>query len=299
MKRKSFKLTNLILALTIGATIISCTNDNIENSQEARITEKASSLANKIGKFRQDEEKRISSEFKSFATSSASNSVEKNATFYHDLKLKSVYKERETFKFTSLQNLADEINFLVLFDKEKADNLFKKYSTHLRKSIYTVEPTLDYETAIITDINELSTIKSDSSTGKYIGVVSVKEGVLLSNGVYNITWHVGVEKHKDDIGLTFYRNFTQHGSNAYVNGQWVLYPSSMRPALDAYAEFFGSGIGEIENLGFLSDYGSVIRNTGGKKDHVWKPSRGKIGGTFTTTVNGNEYKLEGATNFQW
>ncbi|SEH27143.1 hypothetical protein [Chryseobacterium culicis] len=299
MKRKSFKLTNLLLAVSIGATMLSCTNDSIENSHEMRTTETASGLANKIGKFRSDEEKRISSEFKSFATGSTSNNVEKNAIFYHDLKLKSVYKERETFKFTSLQNLADEINFLVLFDKEKAENLFQKYSNYLRKSIYTVEPTLDYETAITTDINELSTIKSDNSTGKYIGVVSVKEGVLLSNGVYNITWHVGVEKHKDDIGLTFYRNFTQLGSNAYVNGQWVLYPSSMRPALDAYAEFFGSGIGEIETLGFLSDYGSVIRNTGGKQNYVWKPSRGKIGGTFTTTVNGNEYKLEGASNFQW
>jgi len=299
MKRKLFKLTNLTLVITIATATISCTNENMENQQEVKTTETNSSLASKVGKFRQDEEKRISSEFKNFTTASTSNSVEKNATFYHDLKLKSVYKEREAFKFTSLQNLADEINFLVLFDKEKAENLFQKYSNYLRKSIYTVEPTLDYETAITTDINELSTIKSDNSTGKYIGVVSVKEGVLLSNGVYNITWHVGVEKHKDDIGLTFYRNFTQHGSNAYVNGQWVLYPSSMRPALDAYAEFFGSGIGEIETLRFLSDYGSVIRNTGGKQNYAWKPSRGKIGGTFTTTVNGNEYKLEGATNFQW
>ncbi|GEM_PF-6787885 len=299
MKRKSFKLTNLILAVSIGATMLSCTNDSIENSNEVKATEKVSDLTNRIGKFRQDEEKRISSEFKSFTATSPSNNVEKNATFYHDLKLKSVYKEREAFKFTSLQNLADEINFLVLFDKEKADSLFQKYSNYLRKSIYTVEPTLDYETAIATDINELSTIKSETSTGKYIGVVSVKEGVLLSNGVYNLTWHVGVEKHKDDLGLTFYRNFTQIGSNAYVNGQWVLYPSSMRPALDAYARFYGSGIGEIETLGFLSDYGSVIRNTGGKKDYVWAPKTARIGGTFTTTVNGNEYKLEGASDFQW
>lgn len=298
MKRKLFKLTTLVLVLSMGITAISCTNENTENVQTKTINT-AGNLTNRVQVFRNNEEKAISSEFKNFTVGSNADKVEKTATFYHNLKLKSVYKEREEFQFTSLQNLADEINFLVLFDKEKSDRLFEKYSKFLRKSIYTVTPTLDYETAIITDINELGTIQPDISAGKYLGVGSVKEGVLLSNGVYNLTWHVGVERHKDDIGIMFYRNFTQIGSNALVNGQWVLYPSSMRPALDAYAEFQGSGIGDLERLGFLSDYGSVLRNTGGKTNHAWAPTRGRIGGTFTTTVNGNEYRLEGATNFQW
>jgi uncharacterized lipoprotein YehR (DUF1307 family) len=296
MKKKLLKLSALAFTFSLFLSVTSC-SDASENIDSITSSEINGSLTNRIQSFRNIEEKKVLVEFKNFTNSQASQNIEKNAIFFHQQKLKSIYKERQQFHFTSIQNLADEINSLVLIDKEKSEKLFNTYSNFLRKSIYTVEPTVNYEDAITLDIDKL--IKNDNSTGKYIGVVSVKEGVLLTNGTYSITWHVGIEKHKDDLGSTFYRNFTQLGSNVQINGQWTTYPSSMRPSLDSKAEFFGASIYHHETLGFLSDYGSVIRNTGQKTDYGWAPKSARIGGTFTTTVNGTEYSLEGANNFTW
>ncbi|MDC8105598.1 hypothetical protein MTQ00_13735 [Chryseobacterium sp. B21-037] len=296
MKKKLLKLSTLAFTFSILLSISSC-RDASENIDSVTTSEVNGNLANKIQSFRNVEEKKVLVEFKNFINSQASQNIEKNAIFFHEQKLKSIYKERQEFHFTSIQNLADEINSLVLIDKEKSEKLFTSYSKFLRKSIYTVEPTVNYEDAITLDISKLT--KTNDPTGKYIGVVSVKEGILLTNGAYSITWHVGIEKHKDDLGTTFYRNFTQIGSNVQINGQWTTYPSSMRPSLDSRADFFGASIYHHEMLGFLSDYGSVIRNTGQKTDYGWAPKSARIGGTFTTTVNGAEYSLEGASNFTW
>lgn len=297
--KKTLKGLSLILALSsISITINSCRN-NEENMESINTFEAQNNLAKKISVFRSQQESATLLEFKKFIASENGNKIEKNAAFYHQLKLKSIYKEREEFKFISVQNLADELNSLALLDKKKSDELFQKYSNFLRKSIYNIEPIMTFEEALTTNIDKVNTSESNNINQKYIGVTTVKEGILLTNGSYTITWHVGVEKHRDDIGQTFYRNFTQIGSNVKINGQWIVYPSSMRPSLDANAEFFGASMYHKETLGFLSDYGSVIRNTGQQTNYQWTPKSARIGGTFTTTVNSTEYKLEGASNFTW
>lgn len=225
--------------------------------------------------------------------------------FYHQERLKSIYELRNKINFTSIQSIADEINSLKLLNPKEADALYNKYSELLIKSKFSVYPIVDNELALVSNfkgeviingekINLIS--KSKTTTSKYIGVDYVREGVLLTNGVYCITWHAGRTKHRDDIGRTFWRNFTQLGSNILVNNVWVQYPSSMRPLLDAHAEFAYGGL-FTENVGFPADYGSVIRNYGAQHGEQHFPVYVKTGGTFTTTVNGVEMKLEGQSIF--
>ncbi|AEW85932.1 hypothetical protein C3B47_14085 [Flavobacterium columnare] len=228
-----------------------------------------------------------------------------NLEFYHTERLNSIYELRKELNFTSIQSIADEINSLKLLNPKKANLLYDKYSTLLKKDKYSITYLNDNETALVLNskgeviiggkiIKLINTSNTEST--RYIGVDFVREGTLLTNGSYSISWHAGRSEHKDDLGRTFWRNFTQLGSNVLTNNGWVQYPSSMRPLLDAHANFSYGGA-HTEHLGFLSSYGSVLRNSGGQKNVPNIPYYVKTGGTFTTTVNGVEMKLEGQSIF--
>lgn len=60
--------------------------------------------------------------------------VLEDVKFYHQEKLKAIYAERTRFGFTSIQSIADEINFLKLIDLNKSNQLFKSYKSFLTKN---------------------------------------------------------------------------------------------------------------------------------------------------------------------
>lgn len=145
------------------------------------------------------------------------NNLKKDLEFYHGKRLEMIYELRSKLGFTSLQSIVDEINSLVLFDPQKAEQIFNQNSGLLKKTKFSVVSKFgeDISTVLNTEgkikIGE-ELIDFGNKTGNISKVVYEKEDkwggyestpMLLTNdskafgfnwGVFFVEWRVGKKK---------------------------------------------------------------------------------------------------------
>lgn len=231
--------------------------------------------------------------------------------FYHQEKLKAIYAERAHFGFTSIQSIADEVNYSMFLDPNKAEKLKSDYEDLLVCSEFITKVKVDTYESLISNSNGeyfLNSIKNtikvqnhENTLNRLTGLNTIKEGVLISNGSYSITYHVGVSTHKDDIGITFYGNFTQYGS--FVNG--ALYPSWFYTNSGSKCTFQPYGLGTpSRTVDFIASSGDIVRNivsqntlTGNSQYNTINTNyTNQVSGTYVTVINGQFVSLIGYKN---
>lgn len=231
--------------------------------------------------------------------------VLEDVKFYHTLKLEAIYAERAHFGFTSIQSIADEINFTKLVNPEKSLRLLNENQLFLLEEnniVKTVCNSLDglimnEKGKFVVNNNLIKQEQKSENSSRYVQDSQIKQGVLANNGIYAITWHVGVSEHKGDIGNNYYGNFTQFGSFIYGS----LYPSWFYPTSNSSQRFVQIGtIDPIKEryVGFPKSAGSIVKDddVNSWSTDYWNkysPLEGFVSGTFQTVVGGQFVSISG------
>ena len=305
------KIIFLSLIFVINVFIISC-NDQEYSKQETQnrgmlsfiSEEEMNKKINEIKVFKQNQETIILEQilkrnnvklpkFEDFKTSKTGDflridekKILEDIKFYHELKLKAIYDERIHFGFTSIQSIADEINFLNLLNKTESNNLLSIYSKFLNTSNNFTYPINSTSTSLIMNDNGLFELKGktiDNSLIKSNTESRIKQGILAGNASinYGITWHAVSELSSI---------YTQFGS--FINGQ--LYPSWYTPNSNTQA-IFCQGL-NCMYLTFPTGYGSAIQNIS-STDGYFNVVSGNVSGNFATAIGGQFVHVSGSVNF--
>lgn len=190
------KIKSYLLATMFAITLFSCSKDNdngIENNStsEKQIFNFSSEkeMQDKIAEieaFRNLQEKQILSKnpininIKAPAVASIQKNMQRtltdkektamldNVKFFHQEKLKAIYEERAYFGFTSIQSIADEINFLKLTDNDKSNQLYNKYSTFLKNNGYETTTIFNNETSLVINTEGALLVKKENISKKFL-----------------------------------------------------------------------------------------------------------------------------------
>lgn len=232
--------------------------------------------------------------------------------FYHNLKLEAIYAERAHFGFTSIQSIADEINFTKLINKEIHERLIEK-NTSLIEYKNNLAQTLNYNLSLVSNLNGNYIINTNSlsiekfnsnSNNRSTGLTNIKEGILVTNGYYTITYHVGISTHKDLVGFEFYGNYTQNGS--FING--ALYPTWFYTNSGSSCTFSPYGVFDQPKnnyVPFIVSAADIIRNDvtlpnklGGNMQYniINLNQTNNVSGTYVTVINGQFISIVGNKN---
>ncbi|WP_298140746.1 hypothetical protein [Flavobacterium sp.] len=325
------KTKKIFLSAIITLTFLSCSKDDLESSSQSNQSEKtvlnfanAKEMQSKIDEieaFKISQEEQIMqkllqrSNLKAPTLVDVKNAETKNLTevdknailedvkFYHQEKLKAIYSERAHFGFTSIQSIADEINFSKLIDTELNNKLINNYKNlffefnHQYVSIYD-------KISLVAQPN-----KNISISGKVLNLRdhkislpinnaqnrTINEGIVCSgyNNFIQITYHctVGASVLQYDLaGNTWVETYFNNKLSCLVlsNAGYVLYqcyfftnPGSKAnylvnaPSNAGYSLSFPSGIGsQITSFG--------VKTTGTVPQYVG--ASGNVGGTFSVQI---------------
>jgi len=241
------------------------------------------------------------------------NAILEDVKFYHQEKLKAISAERAHFGFTSIQSIADEINYTKVVNPEKAKQLINEnlslitYNNDFAKVVDNSKEVLvanvKGEYVINSKTLTLET-KTSANANRLTGLTALKQGTLATNGFYAVTYHVGISTHKDDLGVTFYGNFTQYGS--FING--ALYPSWFYTTAGSSCTFSPSGIAvpiPQNYVPFISSAGDIVRNDvtlpnnlSGNSAYNWINTNmtNQVSGNYVAFIGGQFISITGSKN---
>lgn len=211
---------------------------------------------------------------------------------YHEEKIRNIQELRKNLNFVSIQSIADEINSLTLVDKQKADQLFLKHKKFLIKKPTGIETIFYQNTDLINTEGEILikgeklTLerKSSSITGRYIRDEVVKTGLVGSSQEFYVYYFAGRELHKNDLGVRFFRYFTELKAFILTPNGLVSCPATFDVKSGSIAGFVQSGSSIFSEYAFSYPYISAGRYVGGKINTAYVPAGGRIIGTFTTII---------------
>jgi len=219
---------------------------------------------------------------------------------YHANVLNNIYDLRQQIGFISIQSIADEINSLNLINPAKANELKIKYKSLLTEYQHLTVTIFDERLANVINLNGEVIVngekiileqKSKNNSAKYLRDESVNSGVAASSGSLTIYYSAGREVHENDLGVKFYRYYTQLSAIAIV---YVgIFPTFV-PVPVTYNVNSGSLAGFVQvnsnpfsdyafSYDYISGFGPSVRNTGGKSNTLYKPAGGNLSATFTTS----------------
>jgi len=294
------KKTHYFLITALICLSVSCSHENVSDNLNESNTSKqvlefssletANAKIEEVIKFKEEKESEIINKILDRSgnkvptpnnielTSKEVNKVEllDYLNFYHKEKLKVVYEERKIRGFTSLQNLADEINSLKLLEPKKSDDLYQEYSSLLSKNEFIVEPLEKNGLSNIYNLegevyinNEMLVSKNHqfSSSLKEGSVWASEEGVLAIGSFQEkdylfITWHATI---RSQNGLFNFRHLCAASFSSYVkiNSQFILYPAWFYADPNSRATFFADtiiGSCPVKNVSFPTGAGTHIRS---------------------------------------
>lgn len=325
-------LKTYILSSVLVCTLFSCSND-IENTNESNLSAKKEILnfgsenemnakIAEIEAFKANQDQQILekilqrnhitaptlAEAKKISNKTITEADKikmlEDVKFYHQEKLNAIYAERAHFGFTSIQSIADEINFSKLINPTKANSLLKENAELLiidkdfasTNSKIALVSNAQGKYMINNTVIKQEPVKSNIS--RFIQDSQIKQGVLASNGFFAVTWHVGVSEHRGDIGNTYYGNFSQFGG--FVLGS--LYPTWFYPSANSTQRFVRIGtINPVKEryVAFPTSAGTIVRNedVNSFSTEYWNqysPLEGFVGGNFATIINGQVITISGS-----
>lgn len=225
---------------------------------------------------------------------------------YHGLILSSIYELRRQLNFTSIQSIADEINSLSVIDFDKSKSLKETYQNLLKKDPITglVTTIFDGRTSNVLNVNGKVLINGQkldyaqyssipNETGRYIGDEATIGGEAVNQNGYAAFYHAGREIHRNDLGVKFFRYYTQLTTVAVlqVSPYVVATPSTFIVDPVSAAGFALSNTNTIGDYAFTQPFisgsgDSFVRDSGGKKNNAYVPVGGRLKATFTSTIGG-------------
>lgn len=342
------KILNL---LAISFLVTSCTKEDLTSENktiESRFNsiEQVEVKISEIEAFRNNQDNSINQnlfQFDKFTNENSHNnkkelsksdekSIIDHVSQYHQAKLNAIYEERNHFGFTSIQSIADEINFLKLLNREKSNQLFEQYKKFLTKDELITTTIFNNHYAVLINTNgELlinktniasQLIKKSSKTSSTNKSLSSNIFATGYNGFIKITYSTDLEY------STF--SYIERYETAYdVNGNWISIPiyktvNTYKPSTllsnfvlspygyvlyncyfytnpNSYATFNVSN--RTHTLGFASGIGNYVINNGGTfgYDTYNTPESvsGFVGGNFAIPIAGTSSFLwvAGQQNF--
>ncbi len=186
--------------------------------------------------------------------------IKKDVIFYHKEMLNSIHELRSEIEFTSIQSIADEINFLKLLNKKKSDSLFNKYRDFLTKDKFLVYALSNSKLAEVSNLegklllNKEEVIynsnkKLSKNHGKVPGdKIDFKTGILVNNSFFAVTYHAGwreggFQLNDHDFLYSELRSFIT------VNGTYLPYPCVIQTSLSSKSYFYKSAFEAVANIG--------------------------------------------------
>ncbi|QOG03661.1 hypothetical protein [Flavobacterium sp. MDT1-60] len=148
-----------ILLATFCVALFSCSSDDTSTKTDSSLKkdeifnfqsyEGMDKKIDEISEIKTQLEKSIAEKHISKVDNSSKNNSEdailESVKNYHKEKLNNIYALRKQTNFTSIQSIADEINFLTLIDSIKSDALFEEYKKYLIRDKYEVKTILKIE----------------------------------------------------------------------------------------------------------------------------------------------------------
>lgn len=318
MKKKNYYLIGLISLM-----LLSCSSDDESKksvstiNQEIKIMNFASvtSMENKIDEIItiKTEKERIT--LANFASINKSSNFKKNIVKdenerifnalkqYHTNVLNDIYELRKQINFVSIKSMAEEINSLKLINPTKATELRAKYGNFLKEYQNSTHTIFDERISNVINLEGdvflkgdkiIFNTKSNNIAEKYIEDQFVNSGIAASSGNLVVYYSAGRELHKNDLGIDFYRYYTQLSAmtKVYIGLFPTFIPVPMTYTVNngSIAGFVQTGSAPFADYSFtynyISGYGPVVRNTGEKMNTPFKPAGGKLSATFSTTLGG-------------
>jgi len=311
--KKINKISTIFIVLI---SLASCSNDEVLNqevtqSKDEQFTQRISEQLSNVKEVNNRLEEELNKDFfgkdynltlNDLDTKKSQNVVISESELlntvknYHQKKLTKTYKLRSELGFTSIQSIADEINSLAVINKNFAEKLFNDNLKHLNKSKFGVTAKIDSDMALITDKdhNIINIGKLDDSYLKNsTNSEHLKEGILVTDGLYAITWHANYRE-KGGIHLDFkkYKHETRIGSYFKINGVYIQYGSIISLSNNSTYHFnkdpFFNSISNANLVSFNS--GTWVTNTynvSAKSIPYDILVNGYIKGDFATIAYGN------------
>ncbi len=326
IKTKSYLVLALITLLTF-----SCSKDEvetIETVQEIQVLEFDSKVAleqeiDQVLEFKKRQELSISKKLfgeslKNFDFSAKQPDVEKeekinqdvlfeSVKLYHQEKLNAVYELRKEKNFTSIQSIADEINFLALINPKKAGKLTNKFQNLLVKTKFGTSTIFDDRKAnVINTDGEVFVNGQKQETATSVQMKNsarIKEGVLAysTDNIFAVTWHTGARRDSGE------RIFTKLGGWIILNGVSYPFATAFNPRSDSYSRIrsinadglcgptlrtlkYASGFGPVVEIAQTISY-AICRD-------AYYPQQGKVSGDFATVLaNGQILRASGTAAY--
>ena len=289
-------------------------------TQELKIMDFASTenMQNKIDeiiKLKEEKERITSNNFITANKSSINKKDSKNNNEvlinklkqYHLEVLNNIYQLRKQINFISIKSVADEINSLKLINPEKANELEERYKEFLIEDNHLTTTIYDDRIANVVNLQGMVLINgevkkidklSKNITGKYLRDEAINSGVAASLGDLTVYYAAGREVHENDLGVKFFRYYTQLYAitkliiNPILPPVFAPVPVTYNVNPGSIAGFVQTGSAPFSDYAFSYDYisgfGPSIRNTGGKMNTPYKPAGGKLSATFSLTIDGVE-----------
>ncbi len=235
--------------------------------------------------------------------------------FYHNLKLEAIKEERAYFGFTSIQSIADEINFSKLLNPEKSNQLFESYRNKLNRNEYHTSPKQGNNISNVinskgkTYINGESNyfeVQNDSEISRIPNQEYTEQGVLATYP--NLPGPVTSDPFFYVVWFSGYSNnilFTQIASYVKINSQLQPYPMYyfINENSKAYFNPYNNCNAGILSLDFHSGANTFITvNYGSSPLGCSFPSyeasiTGQVGGAFAAQLGASWVSFIGADQF--
>lgn len=232
----------------------------------------------------------------------AAETLNGSVLFYHQKRLEAIHSLRQELHFTSIQSIADEVNSLKVLDPDAAERLYEQHKSFLQKTEYMVTTVFGGSQGNVVGTNgrvsvngaDLDFVNPDLAA-RWIRDEDIKQGILAGDSNYRIVWSAGRSVHKDDIGQTFNRSWTQLASLVWYNSTWTLYPSHFFTNSGSTAYFF-QGL-STWTLGFPVGSGSYLRNESASQPSPYWTGNGSVSGSYWAPVGGSYWILNGSITY--
>lgn len=243
--------------------------------------------------------------------------------FYHGEKLKAIYAERAHFGFTSIQSIADEINFSKLINPDNSMNLLENYKSLLVKNEFETSSVYTNSISNVINVKGDFFLKNKNVASNYLKKSknlnatdkSLSAGYLATgyNGFVVITYGTDVDYTSNSRlvqlqggGTMVYTDYlfkpsTTLSSFVLSAYGYVLYPCHFNVTPNSNAIF---NIGSTAvSLGFSSGYGNYTRVVANQYaynlSNFSESVTGTVSGTFAIPIAGTSNLLwvSGTKNF--
>jgi len=228
---------------------------------------------------------------------------------YHQEKLNGIYELRNRRNFTSIQSIADEINFLTLIDPKKGDKLADEFKDLLVKTKFGTTTVFGDRQATILNVHgevymkgqKLEIVKSVDTKNPS----RIREGVLAlsTDNTFGVTWHTGA------VWNSGTQIFAKLGGWIIIDGVPYPFDAAFSPNSGSYSiiESYNSNYlcGPASRiLLFPSGFGPTVEslqiNTYNICRGAYYPVQGKVSGDFATILaNGQILRASGSAEYNY